>query len=52
MADGPILNVYFPTKAAGQSMASYRAAFTSIVDELIALVISYTNWGGTNQMVS
>ena len=52
VADGLVLNVYFPTKAAGQSMATYRAAFSNIVDGLIALVISYTNWGGSDQLIS
>ena len=52
VAKGLILDIYFPTKAAGQSMAAYRAAFANMVDELIAVVISSTRWGGNNQLIS
>ena len=52
IADGVILKIYFPTKAAGLSMDSYRFGFSRFVDELIAEVLSSTNWGGIGQTIS
>ena len=49
IADGLILDVYFPTKATGLSMDKYRALFASFVDDLIAEVILSTNWGRNNR---
>ena len=52
MSDGLILDVYFPTKPAGFSMATYRYAFSSFVDELIAEVVSCINREGNNRVIS
>ena len=38
IGDGLVLDVYFPTKAGGGSMASYRKEFSFFVDELISEV--------------
>ena len=40
VANGLVLDVYFPTKAERQSMAGYRNSFSRFVDDLIAKVSS------------
>ena len=52
VADGLILDIYFPTKAANTSMDAYRIDFSNFVDELIAEVISCTNRSENNQIIS
>ena len=52
IADGLILNVYFPTKATVLSKENYRTLFASFVDDLIAEVLRSTNWGRKNQEIS
>ena len=51
IGDGLVLDVYFPTKAGGKSMASYRKEFSFFVDELIS-VVSVSNAGQCDGKVS
>ena len=52
VADGLILDIYFPTKAANTPMDAYTIDFANFVDELIAEVVSCTNRGENNQIIS